>query len=449
MSGALFERVSAAPSLSQPCVHAAARTYSRRDLLEQGFPDEMALSGRSVLVHTQAQLITAQALVRLDGVARRLILCPPGLTQQQRLQVVVTGEVDAIVTDDAASVQFLPAPAHIATPAKRSVRAATQRTPATEWVLLTSGTTGTPKLVVHSLSSLCGAIGKPADPPPLWATFYDIRRYGGLQIFLRALAGGGAVILPDPEETLTGFLLRAGKLGLTHMTGTPSHWRHALMSGAGKHIHPGYVRLSGEIVDQAILDKLKLCYPDAKIVHAFASTEAGVAFEVTDGFAGFPADMLDASHPDVALKVEDGTLQIRSGRAASRILGTDRPARRRDGFVDTGDAVERRGERYHFIGREDGTINVGGNKIHPEEVEAAIASHPDVEMARARTRRNSILGAIIEADVVLREGNDGPSGQDIVEFCKTRLDRHKVPSSIRILSALPLTPAGKMDRTHG
>ena len=60
-----------------------------------------------------------------------------------------------------------------------------------EWVMFTSGTTGAPKMVAHTLAALTGAI-KPADAQAekiVWGTFYDIRRYGGLQILLRALAG--------------------------------------------------------------------------------------------------------------------------------------------------------------------------------------------------------------------------------------------------------------------
>jgi len=57
----------------------------------------------------------------------------------------------------------------------------------TEWVMLTSGTTGIPKPVVHGFAGLTAAIRvpSPADGVAVWTTFYDIRRYGGLQMFLR------------------------------------------------------------------------------------------------------------------------------------------------------------------------------------------------------------------------------------------------------------------------
>ena len=85
----------------------------------------------------------------------------------------------------------------------------------TEWILLTSGTTGVPKMAVHTLSSLTGAIkgdGRRGDGV-VWSTFYDIRRYGGLQIFLRALFDGASLVLSSAEESTGDFLTRAGAHG--------------------------------------------------------------------------------------------------------------------------------------------------------------------------------------------------------------------------------------------
>jgi hypothetical protein len=94
------------------------------------------------------------------------------------------------------------------------------------------------------------------------------------------------------------------------------------MSPAAHRISPRYVRLSGEIADQGILDHLRFVYPEARIAHAFASTEAGVAFDVGDGRAGFPASLLNRPGVDVQMNVEAGSLRIRSAGTAIHYLGS-------------------------------------------------------------------------------------------------------------------------------
>jgi len=325
----------------------------------------------------------------------------------------------------------------------------------TEWILLTSGTTGPPKMVVHTLSSLAGAIkgGMTLAGPAIWGTFYDIRRYGGLQIFLRALLGGASMVLSSAEESTGDFLNRAGAHGVTHISGTPSHWRRTLMSPAAQRIAPQYVRLSGEIADQAILDHLKASYPQARIAHAFASTEAGVAFAVGDGLAGFPASLIGQQGADIEMKVEDGSLRIRSTRTAVRYLGDHgETLAGSDGFVDTGDMVELRADRYYFVGRRGGIINVGGLKVHPEEVEAVINCHPKVRMSLVRTRKNPITGALVVADVVLKTDLDSADGRgvelerEILQVCREALPRHKVPAAISFVPALAVAETGKVVR---
>ena len=149
--------------------------------------------------------------------------------------------------------------------------------------------------------------------------------------------------------------------------------------------------------------------PEARIVHAFASTEAGFAFEVDDGQAGFPARLLDECGGRAALRVVGGSLQVRSPGAASHYLGPEhQQIAGVDGFVDTGDILEARGDRYHFVGRRDGMINVGGLKVHPEEVEAVLNAHPDIRMARVMARPNPFTGAVVMAEVVV----DDSSGRD-------------------------------------
>ena len=416
------------------------------------------LAGRSVVVATSGQLTSALALIELDGVARRLTILPPDTAADHLGALIACAEADAIVIDEGTpSHAALDLPVRVVcTPAIVTAEQLSLPHVPTEWVLLTSGTSGVPKMAVHSLASLIAPIGagQGLDGAVVWGTFYDIRRYGGLQIFLRAIIGGASLVLSCAGEPIADHLIRLGRCGVTHLSGTPSHWRRALMSPEIKKISPRYVRLSGEIADQAILDSLRAMFPEATVGHAYASTEAGVAFEVNDGVAGFPADFLDNDRDGVELKLVDGALRIRSPRTAQRYLGAQPALRDHDGFVDTGDMVERRGDRYVFAGRRGGIINVGGLKIHPEEIEAVINRHPQVRMSLVRPKQNPVTGAVVIADVVLkadcaRSGGEQQIKNDILELCREALPRHKVPASISIVPALDIAATGKLARRYG
>lgn len=415
-----------------------------------------SLAGRSVLLRTCDQLTAALAMIELDGVVRRLIICPPDLAAAHLPDVLRKADVDAIVSDvedpgDPGGRMLVRPSAHL-TP----VRAAEIKPRATEWVLLTSGTTGAPKMLAHDLAALTGAIqgGRAPGLDIVWGTFYDIRRYGGLQIFLRAVLGQRSLVLSDAAESANDFLLRLAGRGVTHLTGTPSHWRRALMCPAARSISPRYVRLSGEIADQAILNSLRAFFPEAAVGHAFASTEAGVSFEVNDGLEGFPRNRIGRTG-DVEIKVVDGSLRIRSNRTARSYLGEEGLALTdAECFVDTGDMVELRGDRYYFLGRRTGVINVGGLKVYPEEIESLINLHPAVRMSRVRAKSNPISGALVVADVVLKVETAVTNGtrreleQEILKICRNALPRHKTPAMLRFVPGLAVAQSGKLARSH-
>ncbi len=458
-----------APSLRQ-CLANASSVRFFRDRTAQACVNHLArgtslggrlgeLAGKSVLVATSSQLTTALALIELDGEARRLTVLPPDTAEDHLGALIAEAEADAVVVDDATPrhdafdllVRVVCAP---------DVAALDQPPPLphaqTEWVLLTSGTAGVPKMVAHTLASLTAPIGagRRLDGAVVWGTFYDIRRYGGLQIFLRAVVGGASLILSSAGEPVAEHLARLARYGVTHLSGTPSHWRRALMSPDLRKITPRYVRLSGEIADQAVLDSLHAMFPEASVGHAYASTEAGVAFEVGDGLAGFPAAFLEHDRDGVEMKVADGSLRIRSPRTASRYLGAQPALQDRDGFVDTGDMIERQGDRCMFAGRRGGIINVGGQKVHPEEIEAVINRHPQVRMSLVRPKQSPVTGAIVIADVVLRAegacaGNETQLKHDILDLCRRTLPRHKVPAAISIVPALDVAASGKLARRQG
>jgi non-ribosomal peptide synthetase component F len=272
------------PELKGRTISDARHVVSLTDILSQtclgGRVAELA--GRSVLLSASGQLISALAMIELDGIARRILPCPPDLNPDHIQALIEDAGIEAIVTDEPLRWSdagiYLIVGAHLPEGALKS-RPKTER--ATEWLMLTSGTSGVPKIVGHTLEGLCGTIvadGPARGEPPVWATFYDIRRYGGLQIFLRAIVGGGSMVLSEYGEPLADHVARLSARGVTHISGTPSYWRKLLMSGAATGFSPRYVSLSGEIADQAVLDDLAQAFPNASVGHAYASTEAGVGF---------------------------------------------------------------------------------------------------------------------------------------------------------------------------
>ena len=160
-------------------------------------PIRPRLTTDRVLLKTAEQLPTVLAMLELDGVAGRVVLCPPD--QAHHLPALVQrATIDVIVSDK-------PEDGY---PTIRAIRSLDhpvrqERTVETEWVLLTSGTTGVPKMAIHSLSSLAGSLEDGVIATgAVWSTFYDIRRYGGIQMLLRALLGGGSIYCPAEMKRL-------------------------------------------------------------------------------------------------------------------------------------------------------------------------------------------------------------------------------------------------------
>ena len=123
------------------------------------------LAGRSVLLATGSQITTALALVELDGCAHRLLILPPDADPSHLDAVVSAAGIDAVVLDNASLPQCsaLDLPVRVTcAPSIAAAGAHARSDQCTEWVLMTSGTTGVPKLVTHDLSRLTSALHTPS-----------------------------------------------------------------------------------------------------------------------------------------------------------------------------------------------------------------------------------------------------------------------------------------------
>jgi acyl-coenzyme A synthetase/AMP-(fatty) acid ligase len=318
---------------------------------------------------------------------------------------------------------------------------------ATQWLLATSGTTGVPKLIGHTLASLSRTVKRDVAKGRgfIWGLLYDPCRFAGLQVILQALLSGSMLSVSsshDFNRQVEGLV--AG--GVNALSATPSLLRKLLMAGDIKECPLRQITLGGEIADQQILDGLRHCFPSARIVHIYASTEAGVGFSVHDGMAGFPAAWLEDERKSVPMKVRgDGHLLVRpttvpEGEEVAGRLDAD-------GYLDTGDLVCVAGDRVFFSGRASGSLNVGGNKVMPEYVEEHIRRVDGVFDVYVYGKKSSMMGQIVAADIVLDPGVDKAVIRgNILSYCRSALENWQIPGVLRFVSGLEETAAGKRER---
>src|SRR5882757_2975222 len=109
------------------------------------------LSGKSVLLAVTGQFLAAVVMLEVDGIARRMLLCPPDLDADHLQAIIGDAEIDAVVTDqpDRFAASGIALIVLASETLKAAPRARTAR--ATEWLMLTSGTPGLPKIVGHTL----------------------------------------------------------------------------------------------------------------------------------------------------------------------------------------------------------------------------------------------------------------------------------------------------------
>lgn len=290
--------------------------------------------------------------------------------------------------------------------------------------VLTSGTTGLLKLIPHTAATL-NTFDRVQDlPENTWFLPYQIGSYAWYQMVMLGLFQPKQTLIPGDFNNLIASFERTLEQGaLTAVSSTPTFWRQALLSIDPALLARAPLRslsMGGEIVDQPILDRLAELYPEAVIRHIYASSEAGAAIVVSDGKAGFPARLLERDIARINLRVRDGRLFVRS------------PYANRDeaqSWVDTGDLVEQRGDRFYFLGRAGNTmINVGGQKAFPPDIEAHLMTHPDVIWARVTARKAPLMGALPVASVVLARPIDFDAAEQMLtRHCEAGLADYAVP----------------------
>lgn len=254
-----------------------------------------------------------------------------------------------------------------------------------------------------------------------------------------------------PRRTLAGLSARPPDVYL----GVPAGYRAMLAAREAADLSPVRWLLS---CTAPLAADVVLAFAErfrAPICQHYGSSETGAATNHVPGeVLARPASVGRAMHGvEVFVTAPDGS-RLEAGEEGDVVVSSAALARgyalgappgpapfRGEGFW-TGDVGRLDADGFlTLLGRRDAVINVGGFKVSPEEVAAALERHPAVREAAALGLANDAGEQVVCAAVAL----SSPVGEaELVAFCSALLADYKVPRRIRVLDALPRTPAGKV-----
>ncbi|MHB1418448.1 MAG: class I adenylate-forming enzyme family protein [Bacillota bacterium] len=118
----------------------------------------------------------------------------------------------------------------------------------------------------------------------------------------------------------------------------------------------------------------------------------------------------------------------------------------RDGWLHTGDVASIDEDGYFYIvDRKKDMIIRGGFNVYPREIEEVIFTHSKVAEVAVIGVPDPVFGEESKAFIVLK-GGEQASGNEIIEFCRSRLARYKVPKFVAFVNTIPKTSTGKIDK---
>ena len=300
-------------------------------------------------------------------------------------------------------------------------------------LLFSSGSTSGARAALHRLPPLLAKFRK--DPPsrrmPLRTlAFLLFDHIGGFNTLFYTLARGGALAIPR-DRSVDAVCRCIQELRVELLPTTPSFLNLMLAAEAHKRYDLSSLRLvtyGAEPMPERTLTDSNRALPHARFQQTYGLTEVGI---LRSKSASDQSVLVRVGGEDYETKVVDGTLRIRSAAAMLGYLNAPSPFEA-DGWLDTGDAVEREGEYYRIKGRATSVINVGGQKVHPNEVERAIAeSLDDVVDVLVYGEPNALLGESVAAVIQLREPSSALElKRRVKRACLGRLAPYMLPTRV-------------------
>ena len=292
-------------------------------------------------------------------------------------------------------------------------------------IVFTSGSTGSPKGILHDLERV---LGKFASERPGWRTvlFLMMDHFGGVNTLLSTLANGGVAICVEqhsPEKVCRA--IQQGRAEL--LPTTPTFLNMILASGAWRHHELSSLRLityGTEPMPETTLRRIREVLPQAELKQTYGLSELGVLHSQSPD----PGSLwLRIGGKGFETRIVEGMLHIRSASSMVGYLNAPNPIDA-DGWMNTGDLVEQKDGLIRFVGRASEVINVGGQKVFPMEVESVLLEARNVTEATVFGVRHPLLGQAVRALVSVAEPETGEAlAERLKDHCRARLAKYKVP----------------------
>jgi acyl-coenzyme A synthetase/AMP-(fatty) acid ligase len=301
--------------------------------------------------------------------------------------------------------------------------------------LFTSGTTGLPKKVKHSIISLSRGIKQGLHhKQDVWGFCYNSTHIAGIQVFLQAFFNQNTIVYlyAMPNDIVKTYL---HDYKITHLSATPTFYRLFLIIKETFNLMQR-VSVGGEKSDQVLIQKMKEIFPSSKITNIYASTELGSILSSENEVFVIPENYQHL------IKIDENQLLIHTSLAASFLQ------KEKTDWYETGDMIEWVDEsksKFKFISRKGEIINTGGYKVNPGEIEDLLMQHSAIQTAVVYSKHNTILGYIIIAEVKLNEGQKVIE-QELKSYLSQYLQSFKIPRMIKIVEHLSVTRTGKINR---
>jgi long-chain acyl-CoA synthetase len=295
-------------------------------------------------------------------------------------------------------------------------------------VLFTSGSSGIPKAAVHNFSLLLNKF-KIKRKALKTINFLLFDHWGGLNTLFHIMSNGGTVVILE-NRTPDYVCELINKHQVELLPTSPTFLNMMLISRAYER-HPldslKIISYGAEPMPEVLLSNLNKLFPNLVLQQTYGLIELGVMRSKSEGSGSL---WVKIGGEGYEVRVVDDMLQIKSESAMLGYLNAPSPFTK-DGWFMTGDSVEVKGEYFRILGRKSELINVGGEKVYPQEVENIILEIPEVEDVLVYGENNPMTGKIVCAKV---RYTGIKSKSEIIallkSYCRTKLEPFKIPIKI-------------------